>query len=88
MTQPKGTQEIVVDAWVPLGYLSYMVRVINIDRATGNGRYADVLDVLEFMKDEFGSATNSAVQCIRASEIYQEAKLKLEHQRLASPTQD
>lgn len=60
-----------------------MITAITIDRSTE--KYADVLDVLYLLKDELGSATNAAVQCIRDSERFQSAKADLDRQQDSSP---
>ena len=51
-----------------------MIDALTIDRNTGNGRYSDVLDVLERLGKggQYGSATNAAVQLIRKTSEFQE----------------
>ena len=48
---------------------------ITIDERTGDGSYKDVLAALEYHRLTYGSAVNTAVQIIRDSELYQEAKV-------------
>ena len=57
-----------------------MLTQIAIDRATGEGRYGDVLDVLEFLRGTYGTASNAAVQLIRESPKFQNARAELDRQ--------
>ncbi len=51
-----------------------MLSIVQITRNDGNG---DVLDVLQYLKREYGSFSNAAVQCVRDSEIYRKARAKM-----------
>lgn len=47
---------------------------VTIDERTGDSDYEDALAAIEFHRTQFGSASNSAVQIIRASPLYLLAK--------------
>lgn len=49
------------------------MRAITIDSTSANGRYADILEILELLKPECGSAVNAAALCIRESARFQAA---------------
>lgn len=50
-----------------------MISKLTIDRATGDGKYADVLDVAERLANgDYGSATNAVVVMIRQSPLFAE----------------
>ncbi len=51
--------------------------MLNIEQITRNDSNGDVLNVLEHLKREYGSFSNAAVQCIRDSEIYRQARAKM-----------
>lgn len=53
-----------------------MIVAVTIDRRSSN--YGEILDTLEYLSDELGSATNAAVQCIKDSPRYQAAKARLQ----------
>ena len=51
---------------------------ITIDRQTGHGKYADVLDAAdELARGDYGSATNAIAVMVRQSDLYREAIAKL-----------
>ncbi len=50
------------------------VKYINIGRTDAGGRYEEILDVLGFMSEVYGSAVNAAAQCILASPTYKRAR--------------
>lgn len=60
-----------------------MISQITLDRS--NARHAEVLDVLEILADELGSATNAAVQCIKNADRYVKAKAQLDCQNNPNP---
>lgn len=48
------------------------INAITIDRETGNGKYADVLDVCETLGNtDYGSASNALLVMIRQSRLFQ-----------------
>jgi len=54
-----------------------MLTQVAVNRETGEGRYADVLDVCEHLADRFGSASNALVQIARESPLFEEALKEL-----------
>ncbi len=55
-----------------------MLSMIQLDRESANGRYARILDVLDVLKVECGSASNAAAVCIRGSARYKRALKSLD----------
>lgn len=53
------------------------MQAVTVDRTTGNGKYADVIDVCDRLSERFGSAANALVQIARESPIYQDAVQEL-----------
>lgn len=49
------------------------VKYINIGRTDTGGRYEELLDVLGFLSETYGSAVNAAAQCILDSQVYKRA---------------
>jgi hypothetical protein len=55
-----------------------MMTAVAITRETGDGKYADVLDVIEALAEgDYGSGSNAAVVMIRQSDLYKETIKKL-----------
>ncbi len=75
---PKISLAMVFACGILSGMTTTSTTAITIDRSTKN--YADLLDVLDHLKDELGSATNAAVQCIKDSHRFQSAKAELDRQ--------
>lgn len=48
------------------------IRTISIDARDRDGTYSDVVEFLESIRGEFGSAVNAAVQVIRGSGPYKQ----------------
>jgi len=61
-----------------------MLTQVAINRETGDGKNADVLDVLEELADVYGSAANAAVQVIRKSKQFEETLPKISKNRKKS----
>ncbi len=47
---------------------------VTIDERTNNGMYCDVLAAIEYYRTRFGTSPNAAVQMLRDSPLYLEAK--------------
>lgn len=60
-----------------------MLNAVTINRTTP--RNEEILDVLDFMTDELGSASNAAVQCIRDSQRFKDAQIKFNGSRNPGP---
>jgi len=55
-----------------------MLEQLKIERATGNGKYGDVLDVAEALADgNYGTSPNALAVMVRQSPLFQETLTKL-----------
>jgi len=63
-----------------------MLTQVAVNRATGEGRYEDVIDVAEYLGESvYGSASNALVAMCRQSHLFQETKRKLDAERKPEP---
>lgn len=63
--------KISLDARPKRVYLSNMINGVTIDRQTGDGKYADVLDVAEHLgRGDQGSAANALAVMVRQSPMF------------------
>lgn len=54
-----------------------MITALTIDRVTGDGKYADVLDVCqELANGDYGSATNALIVMVRQSPLFKRTAQK------------
>jgi hypothetical protein len=55
-----------------------MISAVTIDRATGDGKYGDVLDIAEVLaKKDHGSATNAIAVMVRQSFLFRRTRQRL-----------
>ena len=53
-------------------YTSYMIQNVVLDRATGGGRYEDVIDVCEALAaGDYGSSANALAVMARQSPLFE-----------------
>ena len=50
-----------------------MIEYVTIGRSAACGRYADVIQVAEYLKDTYGSPTNAMAVMVRDSKIFKAA---------------
>lgn len=57
-----------------------MLTQVAINRETGDGKYADILDVAEHLANgDYGSATNAIAVMVRQSPLFKQAVTNLEN---------
>lgn len=59
---------------------------ITLDRASGSGRYADVIDVCDHLRNKYGSPTNALAQLARQSDEFRQALQDARDGKQADPS--
>ena len=54
---------------------------ITLDSETGNGRYLDVLEACDELKDVHGSRTNALANMVRQSPLFEEANRRRQERK-------